>query len=41
METWVSIFKEFGPWGVLLIAMIYLLLNSEFTIRYPRNPKNK
>ncbi len=40
MEIWINILREFGPWGVLLLSIIYLLINSEFTIKYPRKSKN-
>ena len=40
MEVLINILKEYGLWGLILIVLAYLVLNSQFTIRYPR-PKKK
>lgn len=39
METLVTFFKDIGPWGILLLALIYIVLNSAFTLQYPRKSK--
>jgi hypothetical protein len=40
METLIYILKEYGVWGFVLLVVAYLVLNSQFTIQYPR-PKKK
>ncbi len=41
MGAWSELLKEFGPWGVMLIVGVYILLKSSFTISYPRDKKSK
>ena len=33
------IFGKYGPWGYLLIVMTYILLESQFTLKYPRDAR--
>jgi hypothetical protein len=37
MDAVVSLFKEFGPWGLLLAVVVYILLRGEFIFRFPRS----
>jgi hypothetical protein len=37
METLLKILNDYGPWGLILIVMIYILLKGQFTFRYPRS----
>lgn len=41
MEIWSELLKEYGPWGVMLLVGVYILLRSSFTISYPRDNKSK
>jgi hypothetical protein len=36
MDALLKIFVTYGGWGLLLIVVLYLLLKSEVSIRYPR-----
>jgi hypothetical protein len=35
-----KIMSTFGPWGVILVVLIYLLLRGQISFHYPR-PENK
>ena len=35
-----KILSTFGPWGLILIVLIYILLKGQISFRYPR-PENK
>lgn len=36
-----NILKDYGAWALILSVLIYLILNSEITFRYPRYRKEK
>jgi hypothetical protein len=36
MDALINVLEEFGGWGLMLIVIIYIVLNSKFTIEYPR-----
>lgn len=36
MDTLIILLEKFGVWGLVLLVAIYILLNSRFTIQYPR-----
>ena len=36
LELLISIFKEYGVWGLILIVLIFLLIKGEVIFRYPR-----
>lgn len=36
METLLKILSDYGPWGLVLIVLIYILIKGQFTFRYPR-----
>lgn len=36
METLLKILSNCGPWGLVLLVIIYILLKSQLTFRYPR-----
>jgi|GEM_PF-2162749 len=40
METLTTLLEKYGIWGLVLLVAVYILLNSKFTIQYPRNTKN-
>lgn len=37
METLLKILSNYGPWGLILIVLIYILLKGQLTFRYPRS----
>lgn len=37
METLLNILSNYGPWGLILIVLIYILLKGQLTFRYPRS----
>lgn len=32
-------FGEYSPWGLVLVVLTYILLQSQFTLTYPRDDK--
>jgi len=40
IEALVNLLGEHGVWGLILFVAIYILLNSKFTIEYPRKSKH-
>jgi hypothetical protein len=36
MEALLKILSDYGPWGLVLIVLIYILIKGQFTFRYPR-----
>lgn len=41
MDALISMLDKFGTWGLVLLVVTYVLLNSKFTIQYPRDFKEK
>jgi len=39
MEVLISILKEYGPWGLLLVVLVFMVLKGQLTFRYPRSGK--
>lgn len=39
MELILKGLKDYGVWGVIIAALIYVILNSEITLRFPRREK--
>jgi hypothetical protein len=39
METLFKILVNYGGWGLLLVALLYIIIKAEFTIKYPRSDK--
>ena len=35
MEKLIPILKEFGPWGLLFVVLMQILLNGKLTFEYP------
>jgi len=40
-EVIVETLKTYGPWGLVLAVLIYILLKGQFTFRYPRHEKRQ
>jgi len=40
MELLLNIFKDYGGWGLILVAVLYLILRGQIVFKYPR-PKHK
>jgi len=40
MNTLITLFENYGIWGLVLLVAVYVLLNSKFTIQYPRDSKS-
>jgi hypothetical protein len=36
MELLLAVLKEYGPWGPILILLLYMLLKGRVTFEYPR-----
>jgi hypothetical protein len=36
-----KILNTYGPWGLLLIVVVYIILKGEINFRYPRNANRK
>jgi len=41
VDTLINVFQKFGIWGLLVLVGVYILLNSKFTLQYPRDGKGK
>lgn len=41
MERLVPILKNYGPWGLILIVLMHLLINGKVTFEYPYEGKIK
>lgn len=41
MEALAQIFKQYGPWALLFIVLIYILLKGQITFRYPRSSRRQ
>jgi hypothetical protein len=39
MELLLKGLKDYGIWGIIIAALIYIILNSEITLRFPRPEK--
>ncbi len=37
IDILISILKDYGVWGLILVALVYLVLKGEFSFRYPRS----
>ena len=37
----VATLKTYGPWGLLFIVVIYVILRGEFVFRYPRTREQR
>ncbi len=40
MNTLMALLENYGIWGLVLLVAVYILLNSKFTIQYPRKSKS-
>jgi len=40
MELAMQLLKDYGPWGLVLGVLVYMVLQGQMTFRYPR-PKQK
>lgn len=40
MYTLMNLLENYGIWGLVLLVVVYVLLNSKFTIQYPRDSKS-
>jgi NhaP-type Na+/H+ or K+/H+ antiporter len=38
MELLSSILKNYGVWGLIVLALVYFILRSKVTLIYPRPP---
>jgi hypothetical protein len=36
-----ALLKNYGPWSLVLLVLIYIVLNSEFTFKFPRQEEDK
>lgn len=36
VEVIANILKQYGPWALLLVVFVYILVNGQLTFRYPR-----
>jgi len=41
MDILSGLLKEYGASTLVLLVCLYVLLNSRFTLQYPRNSKEK
>lgn len=37
METLLKVLGDYGPLGLILVVLIYVLLKGQITFRYPRS----
>lgn len=37
MESLLKILSNYGPWGLVLVVLIYILLKGQITFKYPRS----
>jgi hypothetical protein len=40
MDILSNILKDYGVWGLVLVAFIFIILKGQFTFQYPRSAKN-
>lgn len=41
MDVLINVLEKYGVWSLLLLVGIYILLNSNISLQYPRSLKNK
>lgn len=39
MDVLLKILITYGPWGLLLLCVLYMVLSGEFVFKYPRSRK--
>jgi len=39
METLLSILRDYGVWGLVLVVLLYIILKSQISFRYPNDAK--
>jgi hypothetical protein len=39
MNSLLDVLREYGPWGLILVVVVYLLLKGQITFRYPRTER--
>ena len=37
MESLARVLEQYGPWALLLIVLVYILLRGQISFRYPRD----
>ena len=40
MDTLITLLENYGILGLILLVALYILLNSKFTIQYPKDSKS-
>jgi hypothetical protein len=41
MAEYIPLLKEFGPWSLILVFIIYFLMKSRITIQFSRDNENE
>ena len=41
MQLLADLFERFGPWPLVLIVCLYLVLNGRLVFVYPRRPRRR
>jgi len=41
LTTLVGLLKGYGPIGLILLALIYIIINSEITLKFPRQGEKR
>jgi len=41
MDILMSFVEKFGTWGLIVVVIVYIFLNSKFIIQYPRDSSEK
>jgi hypothetical protein len=39
MDSLIKVLNQYGPWGLILVVIIYILIKGEIAFRYPRPEK--
>ncbi len=41
METLIQIYSEIGPFGIIIIVVVFILMKSRITFEFPRKEKEQ
>jgi hypothetical protein len=41
MDSLATLYADIGPWGLVIVAAIFILLKGKVTFQYPRESEKK
>lgn len=39
VDQWIIVLKQYGPWAVVLLLIVYVIIKGELNFRFPRRHK--